>query len=128
MSKVIADITMSLDGYVTGPLADSPHGLAEQSVETGGIHSMFERRRITCRLDGWCWRPEQTLERVMTMRRQSRLRSSLPATDRSAHGRRWAVARGRLRADPGGRPHRRAQLIGGPPTPSARDNLPGRHN
>jgi dihydrofolate reductase len=27
MSKVIADITMSLDGYVTGPLADSQHGL-----------------------------------------------------------------------------------------------------
>ena len=26
MSKVIADITMSLDGYVTGPLADSQHG------------------------------------------------------------------------------------------------------
>ena len=28
MSKVIADITMSLDGYVTGPL-DSPHGLED---------------------------------------------------------------------------------------------------
>jgi dihydrofolate reductase len=27
MSKVIADITMSLDGYVTGPLAESEHGL-----------------------------------------------------------------------------------------------------
>jgi dihydrofolate reductase len=27
LSKVIADITMSLDGYVTGPLADSEHGL-----------------------------------------------------------------------------------------------------
>lgn len=27
MSKVIADITISLDGYVTGPLADSQHGL-----------------------------------------------------------------------------------------------------
>jgi len=29
MSKVIADITMSLDGYVTGPLADSRHGLGD---------------------------------------------------------------------------------------------------
>ncbi|HTE66076.1 MAG TPA: dihydrofolate reductase family protein [Candidatus Binatia bacterium] len=29
MSKVIADITMSLDGYVTGPLADSQHGLGD---------------------------------------------------------------------------------------------------
>jgi dihydrofolate reductase len=29
MSKVIADITMSLDGYVTGPLADSHHGLGD---------------------------------------------------------------------------------------------------
>ena len=29
MSKVIADITMSLDGYVTGPLADSQHGLED---------------------------------------------------------------------------------------------------
>jgi dihydrofolate reductase len=27
MSKVIADITMSLDGYVTGPLADPRHGV-----------------------------------------------------------------------------------------------------
>ena len=27
MSEVIADITMSLDGYVTGPLAESEHGL-----------------------------------------------------------------------------------------------------
>jgi dihydrofolate reductase len=27
MPKVTADITMSLDGYVTGPLADSHHGL-----------------------------------------------------------------------------------------------------
>ena len=29
MPKVIADITMSLDGYVTGPLADSQHGLGD---------------------------------------------------------------------------------------------------
>ena len=29
MSKVIADITMSLDGYVTGPFADSQHGLGD---------------------------------------------------------------------------------------------------
>jgi hypothetical protein len=29
MSKVIADITMSLDGYVTGPLAYSQHGLGD---------------------------------------------------------------------------------------------------
>ena len=29
MSRVIADITMSLDGYVTGPLADSQHGLGD---------------------------------------------------------------------------------------------------
>jgi dihydrofolate reductase len=29
MSKVIADITMSLDGYVTGPPADSQHGLGD---------------------------------------------------------------------------------------------------
>jgi dihydrofolate reductase len=29
MSKVIADITMSLDGYVTGPLADSQQGLGD---------------------------------------------------------------------------------------------------
>jgi dihydrofolate reductase len=29
MSKVIADITMSLDGYVTGPGADSQHGLGD---------------------------------------------------------------------------------------------------
>ena len=29
MSKVIADITMSLDRYVTGPLADSQHGLGD---------------------------------------------------------------------------------------------------
>jgi dihydrofolate reductase len=29
MTKVIADITMSLDGYVTGPLADSQHGLGD---------------------------------------------------------------------------------------------------
>ena len=29
MSKVIADITMSLDGYVTGPLADSQDGLGD---------------------------------------------------------------------------------------------------
>jgi dihydrofolate reductase len=29
MSKVIADITMSLDGSVTGPLADSQHGLGD---------------------------------------------------------------------------------------------------
>jgi dihydrofolate reductase len=29
MSKVIADITMSLDGYVTGPLAESEHGLGD---------------------------------------------------------------------------------------------------
>jgi dihydrofolate reductase len=29
VSKVIADITMSLDGYVTGPLAGSQHGLGD---------------------------------------------------------------------------------------------------
>ena len=29
MPKVIADITMSLDGYVTGPGADSEHGLGD---------------------------------------------------------------------------------------------------
>ena len=29
MSKVIADITMSLDGYVTGPGADPEHGLGD---------------------------------------------------------------------------------------------------
>jgi dihydrofolate reductase len=29
MPKVIADITMSLDGYVTGPGADSQHGLGD---------------------------------------------------------------------------------------------------
>ena len=29
MSKVIADITMSLDGYVTGPGADLEHGLGD---------------------------------------------------------------------------------------------------
>jgi len=29
MSKVIADITMSLDGYVTGPSAASQHGLGD---------------------------------------------------------------------------------------------------
>jgi hypothetical protein len=29
MSKVIADITMSLDGYVTGPGADPRHGLGD---------------------------------------------------------------------------------------------------
>jgi dihydrofolate reductase len=29
MSKVIADITMSLDGYVTGPGADPQHGLGD---------------------------------------------------------------------------------------------------
>jgi dihydrofolate reductase len=29
MSKVVADITMSLDGFVTGPLADSQHGLGD---------------------------------------------------------------------------------------------------
>ena len=29
MPKVIADITMSLDGYVTGPGADSDHGLGD---------------------------------------------------------------------------------------------------
>ncbi len=27
MSKVVADITMSLDGYVTGPLTDAEHGI-----------------------------------------------------------------------------------------------------
>jgi dihydrofolate reductase len=35
MSKVIADITMSLDGYVTGPLADSQHGLGD----VGELHT-----------------------------------------------------------------------------------------
>ena len=29
MPKVIADITMSLDGYVTGPGADLAHGLGD---------------------------------------------------------------------------------------------------
>ena len=29
MPKVIADITMSLDGYVTGPRADDQHGLGD---------------------------------------------------------------------------------------------------
>src|SRR5919106_5591326 len=29
MPKVIADITMSLDGYVTGPGADERHGLGD---------------------------------------------------------------------------------------------------
>ena len=29
MQKVIADITMSLDGYVTGPGADQQHGLGD---------------------------------------------------------------------------------------------------
>jgi dihydrofolate reductase len=29
MSKVIADITMSLDGYVAPPSADSPHGIVD---------------------------------------------------------------------------------------------------
>jgi hypothetical protein len=29
MSKVIADITMSLDGCVTGPGADREHGLGD---------------------------------------------------------------------------------------------------
>src|SRR5438445_13174894 len=29
MPKVIADITMSLDGYVTGPGADPEHGLGD---------------------------------------------------------------------------------------------------
>jgi dihydrofolate reductase len=29
MPKVIADITMSLDGYVTGPGADEQHGLGD---------------------------------------------------------------------------------------------------
>ena len=31
MPKVIADITMSLDGYVTGPGADQQHGLGDTS-------------------------------------------------------------------------------------------------
>jgi hypothetical protein len=29
MPRVIADITMSLDGFVTGPLAESGHGLGD---------------------------------------------------------------------------------------------------
>lgn len=35
MSKVIADISMSLDGYVTAPGADSEHGLG---IDGEGIH------------------------------------------------------------------------------------------
>jgi hypothetical protein len=31
MPKVMADITMSLDGYVTGPGADPQHGLGDAS-------------------------------------------------------------------------------------------------
>jgi hypothetical protein len=110
MSKVIADITMSLDGYVTGPSADSQHGLGDVDelhawvAEQGpGRRAAFvrcsRRRRINCPVDGWCCWRERTLERVMTTRRQSRLRSSLRAIDRSAHGRRWAVPRCRLWAD-----------------------------
>jgi dihydrofolate reductase len=35
MTKVIADITMSLDGYVTGPGADAEHGLGD----AGELHT-----------------------------------------------------------------------------------------
>jgi hypothetical protein len=34
MSTVIADITMSLDGYVTGPDADLEHGLGVDGERT----------------------------------------------------------------------------------------------
>ena len=36
MPKVIADITMSLDGYVTGPGADPAHGLRDAPESTHG--------------------------------------------------------------------------------------------
>ena len=36
MPKVIADITMSLDGYVTGPGADEQHGLGDAPSSTRG--------------------------------------------------------------------------------------------
>ena len=38
MPKVIADITMSLDGYVTGPGADEQHGLGNApELHTWGV-------------------------------------------------------------------------------------------
>jgi dihydrofolate reductase len=36
MSRVIADITMSLDGFVTGPGADVEHGLG---LDADGLHA-----------------------------------------------------------------------------------------
>ena len=38
MSKVIADITMSLDGYVTGPGADADHGLGDAAELHAWVH------------------------------------------------------------------------------------------
>lgn len=37
MPKVIADITMSLDGYVTGPGADEQHGLGVVIMGGGDV-------------------------------------------------------------------------------------------
>jgi hypothetical protein len=57
MPKVIADITMSLDGYVTGPGADPEHGLGDApelhawvtEQEPGRHRSSKERRRPVAR-------------------------------------------------------------------------------
>src|SRR5438105_692598 len=57
MPKVIADVTMSLDGYVTGPGADPEHGLGD-APETPrvGHRAGPGRHRDPRRSDGSQWR------------------------------------------------------------------------
>ena len=57
MPKVIADITMSLDGYVTGPGADLEHGLGDAPE----LHAwVFEQDPVDAEIlegsDGGEWR------------------------------------------------------------------------
>src|SRR5712671_4868868 len=49
MPKVIADITMSLDGYVTGPGADLEHGLGDAPE----LHSWVTEQDTVDGPDGW---------------------------------------------------------------------------
>ena len=76
MPKVIADITMSLDGYVTGPGADREHGLGDAPelhawvAEQDPVEGMLSAQMIAANaaaLDLYrrAWIPEQSFARYL---------------------------------------------------------------
>jgi hypothetical protein len=75
MTKVIADITMSLDGYVTGAGADAEHGLGDAEE----LHT-------------WVFSKDAVETEILEGASSWGADSSTPSTVRSAGTRTWAMA------------------------------------